>query len=161
MIREAMRGKGMVGLGRVVLSKRERPIILQADDKGLRATTLRYSYEVRDKKEYFAEIPDVKVSGEMLKLAEHIVDSKAADFEPGELVDHYENAIVDLIKKKQAGQPISKTAPKPPSAQTGNIIDLLKRSMELEEKRGSRKVKSPSIASAMPKGKSKQRAKAS
>jgi DNA end-binding protein Ku len=160
VIREAMRGKGMVGLGRVVLSKRERPIILQADDKGLKATTLRYSYEVRDKAEYFADIPDVKVSGEMLKLAEHIVDSKAADFVPGELVDHYENAVVDLIKKKQAGQPVSKTAPKAPAAQTGNIIDLLKRSMELEEKRG-RKVKAPSIAAAMPKGKSKQRAKAS
>src|SRR5215213_8902315 len=87
VIREAMRGRGMVGLGRVVLSKRERPIILQADDKGLKATTLRYSYEVRDKKEYFADIPDVKVSGEILKLAEHIVDSKAADFEPAELVD--------------------------------------------------------------------------
>jgi len=160
VIREAMRGRGMVGLGRVVLSKRERPIILQADDKGLKATTLRYSYEVRDKKEYFADIPDVKVSGEMLKLAEHIVDSKAADFEPAELVDHYENAVVDLIKKKQAGQPVSKTVPKAPSAQTGNIIDLLKRSMELEEKRG-KKVKAPSIAAAMPKGKAKQRAKAS
>jgi len=70
VIREAMRSKGTVGIGRVVISKRERPIILKPDGKGMRAVTLRYPYEVRENNEYFAEIPDVKVSGEMLKLAE-------------------------------------------------------------------------------------------
>lgn len=42
VIRDAMKGKGMVGLGHVVLSKRERPIILVPYGKGLRAMTLRY-----------------------------------------------------------------------------------------------------------------------
>jgi Ku protein len=42
VIREAMRGKGMVALGRLVLSKRERVIALQAYGKGLLGTTLRY-----------------------------------------------------------------------------------------------------------------------
>jgi len=160
VIREAMRSKGTVGIGRVVISKRERPIILQPDGKGMRAMTLRYPYEIRENTEHFAEIPDVKVSGEMLKLAQHIVETKLGDFDPKEFVDHYENAVVDLIKQKQAGKTVSKTAPKAQPAQSGNIIDLLKRSMELEDKRG-KKVKAPSIAAAMPKGKSKQRAKAS
>jgi len=137
-----------------------RPIILKPDGKGLRAMTLRYPYEVRDQQEYFSEIPDVKVSGEMLKLAEHIVETKLGDFDPNEFVDHYQNAVVELIKQKQSGKPLSKTAAKAPAAQTGNIIDLLKRSMELEDKRG-KKVKAPSLAPALPKGKSKQRAKAS
>ena len=53
MIREAMRGKDMVALGRVVLAKRERVIMLQPRGKGLMATTLRYPYEIRDTKEYF------------------------------------------------------------------------------------------------------------
>jgi non-homologous end joining protein Ku len=35
----------------VVISKRERPIILKPDGKGLRAMTLRYPYEVRDQQE--------------------------------------------------------------------------------------------------------------
>ena len=69
VIREAMRGKGMVALGRVVLAKRERVIMLEPWDKGLMATTLRYPYEIRDAKEYFDDIPDVKVEPEMLKLA--------------------------------------------------------------------------------------------
>ena len=68
VIREAMRGKGMVALGRVVLAKRERVIMLQPSDKGLMATTLRYPYEIRDAKEYFDDIPDVKVEPDMLKL---------------------------------------------------------------------------------------------
>ena len=82
VIREAMRGKDMVALARVVISKRERVIMLQPWDKGVLATTLRYPYEIRESDEYFEDIEDVKVAHDMLKLAEHILDSKAADFDP-------------------------------------------------------------------------------
>jgi len=50
VIRDAMRGKDMVALGRIVLAKRERVVMLQPWDKGLVGTTLRYPYEVRDTK---------------------------------------------------------------------------------------------------------------
>ena len=82
VIRDAMKGKGMVGVGRVVISKRERPIILEPFGKGMRGMTLRYPYEVRKEDEYFADIPDVKIPGEMLKLAEHIVETKDGRFRP-------------------------------------------------------------------------------
>src|SRR5712691_4390395 len=58
VIREAMRGKDMVALGRVVLAKRERVIMLQPWDRGLMGTTLRYPYEIREAKEYFDDIPN-------------------------------------------------------------------------------------------------------
>src|SRR6266576_1186364 len=90
VIREAMRGKGMVALARVVLSKRERIIMLQPWDKGLMGTTLRYPYELREAKEYFDDMPEVKVAPDMLKLAEQIVRSKAVHFDPAQFVDHYE-----------------------------------------------------------------------
>ena len=96
VIREAMRGKDMVALGRVVLAKRERVIMLQPWDKGLLATTLRYPYEIRDAKEYFDDIPDVKVEPEMLELAQHILQSKATDFDPSQSVDRYEEAVVEV-----------------------------------------------------------------
>ena len=99
VIRDAMKGKGMVGVGRVVISKRERPIILEPFGKGLRGMTLRYSYEVRDEAEYFSEIPDIKIPGEMLKLAEHIIETKSEDFKPDAFVDHYETAVVELLGK--------------------------------------------------------------
>jgi DNA end-binding protein Ku len=150
--------KGMVGIGSVVLSKRERPIMIEAFGKGMRGMTLRYPYEVRDEKGYFDEIEDVKVSGETLKLAEHIIEKKADDFDPKEFVDHYEVALVEMLKKKQAGQPVTRGAPSRPSNQNViNIMDLLRRSVD-ETKKPTKQ--SPSIAPAMPKGKAKTRAKA-
>ena len=107
VIREAMRGKGMVALARIVLAKRERVMMLQPWDKGLMGTTLRYPYEIRDSKEYFDDIPNVKVAPDMRKLAEHILKTKEADFDPSQFVDHYEEAVVEMLKKKQAGIPAS------------------------------------------------------
>src|SRR4051812_13049376 len=89
-----MRVKGMVALGRIVLAKRERVIMLQAWENGLMGTTLRYPYELRATKDYFGDIPKVKIPGEMLKLAEHILETKKADFNPSAFVDHYEEAVV-------------------------------------------------------------------
>ena len=108
VIREAMRGKGVVAFARVVLAKRERVIMLEPWDKGLMGTTLRYPYEIRDAKEYFDDIPNVKLEPDMLKLAEHILQSKTAAFDPAQFVDHYEEAVVKMLKKKQAGMPVSR-----------------------------------------------------
>jgi hypothetical protein len=82
VIREAMRGKDMVALGRVVIAKRERVIMLQPWEKGLLGMTLRYPYEVRDSKDYFYDILEVKIAPDMLKLAEHILQSKETTFDP-------------------------------------------------------------------------------
>src|SRR5213078_2567000 len=89
VIREAMRGKGMVALGRLVLSKRERVIALEPYDKGLLGTTLRYPYEVRNARDYFSDLPDVTLAPDMLTLARHILDSKAGDFDPASFHDRY------------------------------------------------------------------------
>ena len=156
VIRDAMKGKGVVGLGRVVLSKRERPIILEPFGKGMRGMTLRYPYEVRDEKDYFSEIPEMKIPSEMLKLAEHIVETKAADFDPSSFVDTYEEAVVEMLRKKQSGQALGKAVPKSAAKPVGNVIDLLKRSLELSKKQP--KVKSPSLQPALPKAKKKARA---
>ena len=57
VMREAMHGKGLVALGRVVLAKRERVVMIEPWDRGLVATTLRYPYVIRDAKKYFDKIP--------------------------------------------------------------------------------------------------------
>src|SRR5215510_7871810 len=53
VIRDAMTKKKMVGIGRVVLNRRERMLMLAPRSKGMLATTLRYPYEVRQDGEYF------------------------------------------------------------------------------------------------------------
>ena len=85
VIRDAMKGKGMVALGRIVLHKREHVIALEPFGKGLLGTTLHYAYEVRKAEDYFSGISDIKVSGEMLKLAEHILETKKGDFDPAQV----------------------------------------------------------------------------
>jgi len=141
VIREAMRGKGMVALGRVVLSKRERVIMLEPRDKGLVGTTLRYPYEIRDAKEYFSDIPDLKVELDMLKLAEHILQSKAADFDPSQFVDHYEEAVIAMLKKKQAGLAVSREHAAPRPQNVVNLMDALRRSIAQEQAASPRPAK--------------------
>jgi len=134
VIRDAMRDKKMVGLARVVLTRREHVVMLEPFEKGLLATTLRYPYEIRGDADYFEDIPDLKLPAEMMKLAAHIVDTKAGHFDPKGFEDHYEKALVELLKSKQAGLPIEiveeKTAPR-----IINLMDALKASIEASGKK--------------------------
>ena len=133
VIRDAMKGKGLVALGRIVLNKRERVIALEPCEKGLLGTTLHYPYEVRKSEDYFEDIPDVAVPDEMLKLAEHILDSKKADFDPSQFEDHYETALVEMLREKQAGfkPPTGKAVAVPPNVI--NLMDALRQSIKAEE----------------------------
>ena len=132
MIREAMKRKNMVGLGKVVISRRERIVMLEPFDQGLMATTLRYGYEIRDANPYFEDLPEMKLPDEMVKLAEHILDTKSGHFDPAEFEDRYENAVVEMLKQKQAGMPVRKEAAIPPPSTVVNLMDALRRSIEGE-----------------------------
>ena len=141
VIREAMRGKDVVALGRVVLSKRERVMMLEPSGKGLVGTTLRYPYEVRDTKEYFDDIPDVALAPDMLKLAEQILKSKTTDFDPSQFVDRYEEAVVELLKKKQTGLPVSRERVALRPQNVVNLMDALRRSIADEQEASPRPAK--------------------
>ena len=130
VIRDAMLGKGMVALGRVVLSKRERVIMLQPRGKGLLGATLRYPYEVRDEEIYFGDIGEIKIPKDMLALAEHILESKAATFDPTLFHDRYEEAIVAMLNEKRAGMPIPKERPMPRIVAGTDLMAALKQSIE-------------------------------
>jgi DNA end-binding protein Ku len=122
VIRDAMKDKNVVGIGRVVLYRRERPIMLEPRGKGLVATTLRYAYEVRDDEDYFEDIDTVEVPEEMLDLASHIITRKLSHFDPKRFEDRYQNALLELIKAKQQNRPV--TAAKPAS-KPGNVVSLM------------------------------------
>ena len=135
VIRDAMREKKMVGLARVVLTRREHVVMLEPFDKGLLATTLRYQYEIRDHAEYFEDIPDLKLPAEMKQLAAHIVETKAAHFEPRNFEDHYEKALVELLKNKQAGRPIETVGEETSAPRVINLMDALRASIDASAKK--------------------------
>jgi DNA end-binding protein Ku len=134
VIRDTIAKLNMVALGRVVLARREHVIALEPKGRGLLGTTLRYPYEVRDDKPYFEDIPELKLPKEMLDLAAHIVHTKSGHFDPSQFEDRYENALIDLLKKKQAGEkiePARETAP----PRVVNLMDALRASIDAEQKR--------------------------
>ena len=142
VIREAIRQEGMVAIGKVVFTSREHIIALEARDKGMMGMTLRYPYEVRKESEYFDDIPDEKIPKDMLDLASHIVESKAGHFEPEKFEDQYEDALKELLKKKQSGQKIEAPRDREPS-KVVNLMDALRRSVETERGGGERRKPAP------------------
>lgn len=128
VIREAMRQREVAGIARVVLYGRERLILLEPKSKGIMGTTLHHNYEVRDEKAYFDEIPKLEIGKDLLDLAAHIIDTKHAKFDPTKFKDHYQDAIVDLIRSKRAGRPAQiPHAPRPNNVI--NLMDALRRSL--------------------------------
>jgi DNA end-binding protein Ku len=121
VIREAIKEKGMVAIGRVVFTSREHIIALEARGKGMMGITIRYPYEVRDEKDYFDDIPNEKITGEMSDLAAHIVKTKQGHFHPEKFEDRYEEALKDLIKRKSHGEKIEQ----PEKAESSNVVDLM------------------------------------
>ena len=122
VIRETIRDMGKVAIGRLVLTNREHIIALEPLKNGLMGTLLRYPYEVRDEAEYFDDIQDVKVTKDMLDLARHIVEQKAAEFEPGKFEDRYESALVDLVNQKRSGVALKPHGKARPGT---NVVDLM------------------------------------
>src|SRR4029077_14077321 len=129
VIREAIRKEGMVAIGKVVFTSREHIIALEARGKGLLGITLRYPYEVRKEADYFDDIPDEKIPKDMLELASHIVNTKAGHFEPSKFEDQHEDALKELLKKKQEGKPIERPE-RPKPTNVVNLMDALRQSVE-------------------------------
>ena len=153
VIREAMVGKGVAALGRVVMNKRERVIAIEPMGKGLLGTTLHYAYEVRKADDYFDDIPEIKIAPDMLKLAQHIVEQKEGEFAPSAFVDHYEQALVEVVKKKQAHVPLAKSAEKVSAPKNViNLMDALRRSVQGTDK-GKPEKAAPEKAKKAEKGK--------
>ena len=121
----SMREKGKAAFSRVVLSNRERLIALMCRDKG----TLRAADELRDHKEFFADLKDEPPEPEMLELAERLIEQKSGAFDPSEFRDRYHDAVIEMVKAKVRGQePVLAKAPE--RGKVINLMDALKRSLE-------------------------------
>jgi DNA end-binding protein Ku len=132
IIRDAMRDEKVVGLGRVVIARRERIMMLEPLGKGILGTALRYGSEVRGEDAYFEDIPDFQLPQEMKDLAHVIIERKAGHFQPEEFNDRYENAVGELIRAKQAGLPAKVTEQPTRPTNVVSIMDALRKSIAVE-----------------------------
>jgi non-homologous end joining protein Ku len=89
-------------LGHIVLSNRERPIIVEPLGLGLRGTTLRYAHEIRGEAEYFADIPRLELP-RMVERAEYIVEKMLADFDPARRSISHDTGV-DVTREESTGE---------------------------------------------------------
>src|SRR3954467_3295349 len=66
------------------------------------------------------------------RVAEHILETKAGDFEPEKFEDRYENAVVEMIQRKRAGMPVPTERITAPAPNVVSLMDALKRSLATE-----------------------------
>lgn len=145
LIREGMKKSNVAALAETVLFRRMRTVLIRPEGQGLVATTLNYDYEVRSAEAAFSDVPDVKLKGEMLELAEHIINTKKGRFDPKGFDDRYDAALAEVVKAKIEGRKIKPVKPKA----EGKVIDLmeaLRQSAGKSEKPAKRKTKKPAAA---------------
>ena len=121
LIREGMRKQDVAAIAQTVLFRRLRTLMIRAHGRGLIATTLNFDYEVRPAAEAFEDVPDMKIKGEMLDLAKHIIATKKGTFDAGAFDDRYEAALTELVKAKIDGKAIPTRKP----AKVAKVTDLM------------------------------------
>ena len=137
VIRDAMKDQDRVALARIVLTNREHVMAIEPLGKGLLGTTLRYPYELRDEGDYFDDIKSPKISKDMVELAGHILDTKAAHFDPSKFKDDYETALKALVRRKAAGKPIKAAEPEQRPSNVISLMDALKQSLKKPGTKGT------------------------
>jgi DNA end-binding protein Ku len=143
VIREAMRHVNKIGIGRVVMTSKEHLIALRVRGKGFVLTTMHYADEVRSATPYFEEIRDGEVEKDQLTLAEQLVESKSAPFDPEQFDDRYQKALLEIVKAKIEGaEPVRASKSEP--GKVVNLMEALKKSLaQTSKKPPAASVKTP------------------
>ena len=129
VIRDAMKEKKQSAIARVVLARREHPVLISVRDKGFTLRTLLSANEVRSSEDAFEDIKNGKIDPAMLKLAEQIIGQFKTPFDPAKFDDRYQAALLDVVTAKVKGEtPVYAKAPE--RGKVINLMDALKRSLD-------------------------------
>jgi DNA end-binding protein Ku len=133
VIREALRETGKIAVGQVVINGQERIMAIRPLGTGLLGNSLRYEDEIRKPEDYFGSIGADSVDEDQLAIMDQIIKRKTRPFEPDKFVDHYQQAVRELINQKLEGK-LPPQTPERKQAQVISLMDALKRSLAEEEK---------------------------
>lgn len=133
LLRDGMKTQKVAAIARTVLFRRMRTVLIRAHGKGLIASTLNFDYEVRPADKAFEDLPDLKIEGEMLDLAEHIIETKKGSFDASTFDDRYEAAVTELVKAKIEGRSLPKKKA-PAASRPGDLLKALRESAGMGEK---------------------------
>ena len=145
-IREALKAKEVVGIGRLVLARREHPVMVQPRGKGLMLVTLHDPQEVRLPEEIFDEIKDVKVDKQNLAMAETLIERMEGEFDLSMFEDRYQAALQELVEAKMKGKKITAPTEVERPSNVVNLFEALKASVAAEKGTGRAASKRPAKA---------------
>lgn len=144
LIRDGMRKGKVAAIAKALLFRRVRTVLVRPHGDGLIATTLNFDYEVRSAHKAFADVPKIKIGGEMLELAKHIIATKKGSFDPRTFDDRYEAALADLVKAKLEGRSLPKRkAPK--ASKPDDLLEALRLSAGASSKLEAAETKQPRV----------------
>jgi DNA end-binding protein Ku len=138
LLRDGMKNAKVAAIAQTVLFRRIRTVLIRPQGKGLIASTLNFDYEVRSSQKAFEELPDLKIEGEMLDLAEHIIGKKKGTFDASTFDDRYEAAVAELVKAKIEGRSLPKKKA-PAASKPTDLLQALRESAGLTAKKAEPK----------------------
>ncbi len=138
VIREAMAVTGTVGLSRLVMYRRERPVMLEPRGRGIVLWTLHYADELRPPEGYFEDI-DGKADPDLVGLVSRLIDRRTRDWDRTLVHDPLQENLRALIEEKKKRRRLTKARRgRGGSEAPTNVVDIttaLKRSLAAEEAR--------------------------
>jgi DNA end-binding protein Ku len=127
LLTKALEDTNRMGVAKLTIHQREYTVFLRPRNHGLTLHTMYYSNEIANVAEY-GKNGDAKLNPQEVKLAEQLVLSLAADFNPKEYRDEFQERLSALIEAKLKGQSIA-AAPEPQRAPVIDIMQALKKSL--------------------------------
>lgn len=135
-LRNALRDTKKAALGQITINGHERIGAIKACDKGMILETLRYTEEVRQAAKYFDDIDaNIKPNKDQIDLAEQLIKTKTAKFNPKDFKDTYQEGLMEIIKAKLAHRKVNLPKEKAAPQKVVNIMDALKRSLAEAKKK--------------------------
>jgi DNA end-binding protein Ku len=109
LLLDAMREAGKVGIGRVVLRSKQQLCALRPTGDVLTLTTMLFGDEVLapDRIDELDDIAEAEASQRELAMAQQLINSLSAEFDPSRFRDEYREKVLELIEKKAAGEEIA------------------------------------------------------
>ncbi len=124
LLREALEKSGRMALTKIAIRQREALAAIRVRDGVLVLHTMRWPDEIRDAEFGFLD-EDITVRPQELKMADSLIESMVADFDPEEFSDDYREAMTALIENKQAGGEVHTPEPEIEEDSGGQVVDLM------------------------------------
>ena len=128
---EALRKSGYSGVAKIAMHNREHIVILRPGQRGILLHTMYFTNEIRQVDEFRTDLDLVK--DKELALAGTLIEALAAKFEPEKYKDTYRENLLGMIQTKIQGQKVVE-APEPHVAPVIDIMEALKRTLEIRKK---------------------------